>query len=74
MRCETLDKEIPRRRESDWVRAQKIEERTRITTYLYPIACLVMLGLLAAMFLKEPVKSAVSQVNHEACSVFGGCK
>jgi hypothetical protein len=56
------------------VRAQKTEERTRITTYLYPIACLVVLGLLAATFLKEPVKNAVSQVNHEACSVFGGCK
>ena len=74
MRCETIDKEIPRRRESDWVRAQKTEERTRIITYLYPIAWLVVFGLLAAMLLKEPVKSAVSQVNHEACSVFGGCK
>jgi hypothetical protein len=74
MRCETMDKEIPRRRESDWVRAQQIEERTRITTYLYPVACLVIIGLLVAMSLKEPVENAASQVNHEACSVFGGCK
>jgi hypothetical protein len=74
MRCETMDKEIPHRRESDMVRAQKLEERTRITTYLYPVACLVMIGLLAAMFLKGPVENAASQVNHEVCSVFGGCK